>query len=229
MLRILKEVPYGTHKDVYKKITESLEKLNKQCINDKYYEEKYYLYVMVLSRLCAINSNYLLKYKNIENALIFYDEISKKFNSNKNVNIKPISIYVRSLIKLVTNGISGEFKARKLDLELKHSEINSQYLNIIQNIYLENLEADNNKSEDKVNLFSDNSSTRKKYTEVLKQLVQDRSAYFIVSLNTSSECFFLADIKRDGKNHTTILNDVISGCKDDIYFAEGYVLNAINL
>lgn len=207
MLRILKDVPYGFHKNAYKQITESLEKLSERCMNKKYYNEKYYLYVMVLSRLCAINSNHLLKYKNIEHALVFYDKISPQFTSSKNSKIKPISIYVAALIKLVTNGISGEYKAQKLDSELKGAYISPQYLNIIQNIYLENLEADSIPSEKKIKLFSDNTSIRNKYTEVLKRLVGNRMACFGVSLSASPECFSLSEINNSGRNNIITSND----------------------
>ncbi len=219
MLRILKKVPYGVHKDVYEKITESLVKLSERCINNKYYKGKNYLYVMVLSRLCAINSNHLLKYRNIEHALMFYDEISKKFTPCEKEKIKPMSIHVASLIKLVTNGISGKFKAKELDSELKKAQIAPQYLSIIQNIYLENLEADNVKSEEeKEDLFSDGVSTRQKYINVLKRLVPKSSAWFMIKQDQSSNWFPLAENIINGEKRTSIFEDAILDSGEDICF-----------
>ena len=219
---ILKHVPYGTHKDVYKHIEKSFNALNENHINHTCFKEKYYLYIILLSRLCAINSNYLLKYNNIENALYFYDEISYNFSLNEQNEIKPISDNIAHLIKSVTNGISGKHKAKKLDFELINSKINSKYLTIVRNIYLENLEADA-ETEEKENLFSIGVSTRQKYINVLKRLVKNSSAWFMTNLYQSSNCFPLAENIINGEKIMSFFEDEKFNRGEDICFTTDFV------
>lgn len=215
MLRILKEVDYGEHAKVYVGIEKEIDMLtgNHLCKNCE--EEKYYLYVMLLSRLCAINSNHLLKYSNIEKAIDFYNKIIENKND---AQIKPIEEFIAPLIKLVTNGISGEYKAKKLDEELEKIKNNSIGSEFIQRIYLENLEADNPTEANKEALISKELPTRRKYANILEKLIQNRFASFVVYQSKTKEWFTLSSIKTDKHDFNNYDNSVLD---KDITFSQG--------
>lgn len=204
ILLILKKIEHIDHKHAYDYIDnyEITERMRAKKEN----KEKYYLYVILLSNLSSINSNYLINSENIKYALSFYNKIKDRLQDikeNNDDNIDEISKYICRYIKNITNGISGNYKALKLDEELADKELNDSNSELVQRLYLENLEAVNRKSDffDKNSFSKENDSLKERYSFLLKKIVPDNDAYLIVSISEKS-LYILA------KNHKKYNEDL---------------------
>ncbi len=190
MVAILKAITYGDHKKAYADIEHQLEDTkNRTC--EGLIKEKYYLYVMLLSRLSTINSNYLIKADNIAKAFLLYDTLFPD-TSNKN-NPVHISEYVGPFIKRITNGISGEHKAKKLDEEIERATIEPQYMHFFRTIYLENLEAIDRVASFQEKKEDNNLSTKEKYEKILNSFDCENSTALVVRFDNDNDYFVIAN------------------------------------
>lgn len=180
--------------------------------------EKYYLYVILLTNLCSINSSYLLNVENIILAMKFYENLSL----DKDDKITSMSKQIRSCIKNATNGISGYYKALYLDNNIKFSLLNhNQYRELLENIYLENLEAENKKDSNNEKYFDENDSLKEKYINILNNILpKDNKAYIII--NFSSEDSYVLAKKNSEQSEKILLDRSVSGFDKDIIIEDDY-------
>lgn len=133
------------------------------------------LYMIILSRLSSINSNYLLKSENIVSSIDFF----KKIRNNKNVD--DIYEIILENIKLIVNGISGKYKAMFLDKQIKQLLINpSEHYDFFVRIYLENLETIREKNVIETNQKVSDNPIILKYEKILEDLNSENPIALIV-------------------------------------------------
>lgn len=181
-------------------------------------KEKYYLYVILLANLCSINSSYLLNVENIILAMNFYENLSL----GKDDKITSMSKQIKRCIKNATNGISGYYKALYLDNNIKSWLLNNnQYNKLLENIYLENLEAENKKDSNNEKYFDENDSLKEKYTNILNNILPKDSKAFII-INFSSEDSYVLAKKNSEQSEKIILDRSVSRFDQDIIIEDDY-------
>lgn len=192
LIRLLKDINGIDHNKAFIIIQD----MKDIALKSRQDEHIFYLYLILLKRICEIESNYFIKFKKIAFAFDFVEKINVTEGEKKQ-----FKMMLRSSIIKITGGLSGYRKAVRLDNEILRSGILSsanekdrELKEFVKSVFLDNLHVI---TEKKDITQKDSHPFPSSFQDIFDEITNNEKVFLIAKVSSTGERFI---IDQDGRS-----------------------------
>ena len=216
LIKKLKDINRIDHKEAFQ-IIRNMKDLALKSRQDKHI---FYLYLILLKRICEIESNYFINYENIAFAFDFVEKINVTEGEKQQ-----FKMMLRSSIMKITGGLSGYRKAIRLDNEIVQSgilsSVNEKELALkefVKSVFLDNLHVITEKKE---NIQKDSRPFPGSFQDVFDEITNKEKVFLIAKVSSTGERFIIDQNGQSSFQQNEKILDYASHIDGDNDFIDG--------